>query len=315
MNPLLRPALALAAFAGSGTLHATIAVTSNLGAASSPGSLVHDSQGLPLPLGCRVQLATFGAATPAQIAAWAAQGAGTLLGQATTFGLPAAIGDGSGLAGAIEFQAESPLAVPANGLHAIVLNAASPAAATEVLVLKLGDTLPADDPSGLPGYLSVHFEDAVLLFGQPHAAGFTTASAPAGFDAWIATSLGVGRPAGDYLPDADPDRDGLGNLLEYALGSQASSSASISRLHLHRRPDGGHQVRYLRRNDDQAPLYQPEQSPTLDGNSWLPLESATEELATGPHPAPAGYQWVGQALPAGDRRFVRMRVSQAAQGP
>jgi len=315
MNPFLRLAFTMAACASPGSVHATIAVTSNLGAASSPGALVHDSQGHPLPLGCRVQLATFGSATPAQITAWATQGAGTLLGHATTFGPAAAIGDGSGLAGAIEFQAESPLAAPATGLHAIVLNAASPAAATEILVLKLGETLPADDPSGLPGYLSVHFEDAALRFGRTHAAGFATTAGPVGFEAWIATALGTGRPAADYLPDADPDQDGLGNLLEYALGSQPSSSASISRLHLHRRQNGSHQVRYLRRSDDPAPFYQPEHSPSLDDSDWLPLDSSTEQLAEGPHPAPAGYQWVGQDLPTGDKRFVRMRVSQVPPGP
>lgn len=312
MNPLFLSTLAIATLAGGGTLHATIAVASNLAAATSAGSLVYDSHGVPLPIGCRVQLATFGDATPAQIAGWAAQGAGVLLDHATPFGPPAAIGDGSEQAGAIEFQSESPQAVPAGGLHAIVLNAPTPAAATELLLLKLGDTLPADDASGLPGFLTAHFEDAALVFGGTHAAGFATAASPAGFDAWIATALGTGRPAGDYLPDADPDYDGLASLLEYALGSQPDDSASAGRLHLHRQPDGSHQVRYLRRGDDGTLVYQPEHSSTLDGTAWLPLESPAEPLAAGPHPAPAGFQWIGQALPPGDRRFVRMRVTRSA---
>jgi hypothetical protein len=309
MNSLFRTALAIATLAGGGTLHATIAVASNLAAETSSGSLLYDSHGVPLSIGCRVQLATFGEATPAQITGWAAQGAGVLLGHATTFGQPAAIGDGSEQAGAIEFQSESPQAVPTSGLHAIVLNAPTAAAATELLLLKLGDTLPGDDASGLPGYLTAHFEDAELVFGGTHAGGFSTAASPAGFDAWIATALGTGRPAGDYLPDADPDHDGLDNLLEYALGSQPSAGASLGRLHLHRLPDGSHQVRYLRRNDDSALLYQPEHSTTLEGSGWQPLASPAEPLAAGPHPAPAGFQWIGQALPPGDGRFVRMRVT------
>jgi hypothetical protein len=314
MNPLIHATLAIAALAGSHPLHATIAVASNLSAAASPGALTHDAQGHPLPIGCQVLLATFGAATSGQIAAWASQGAGTLLGQATTFGPPAAIGDGSGLAGAIEFQAESPLAFPASGLHAIVLNAPTPAASSELLVLKLADTLPADDPSGLPGYVSVHFEDAELVFGQPHAAGFATGVASAGFDAWITSALGTGRPESDYLPDSDPDQDGLGSLLEYALGSQPADGGSLGRPHLHRRPDGGYQVRYLRRDDDGSLLYQPEHTTNLGGPDWLPLESPAETLSSGPHPAPAGYRWIGQALPAGSTRFVRLRVTRPEPG-
>jgi hypothetical protein len=314
MNPLLRTTLAIGVFASGHPLHATIAVASNLSAAVSPVARVHDSQGQALAIGCQVRLATFGGATPAQIAAWAAQGAGTLLGHATLFGPPAAIGDGSGLAGAIEFQVESPLAIPASGLHAIVLNAPSPAAATELLVLKLADTVPADDSSGLPGYLSAHFEDAVLVFGQPHAAGYATSVAPAGFEAWIASALGAGRPASDYLPEADPDHDGLGSLLEYALGSRPGDSGSIHQLHLELQPDGSHQVRYLRRGDDDALLYHPEHGTTLDGTGWLPLESAIVPLATGPHPAPTNYHWVGQALPAGSTRFVRLRVTRPEPG-
>jgi hypothetical protein len=314
MNPLLRTTFAIAAFASVNPLHATIAVASNLSAAVSPVARVHDSQGQALAIGCQVRLATFGGATPAQIAAWAARGAGTLLGHATPFGPPAAIGDGSGLAGAIEFQVESPLAIPASGLHAIVLNAPSPAAATELLVLKLADTVPADDSSGLPGYVSAHFEDAVLVFGQPHAAGFATTIAPAGFDAWIANALGAGRPESDYLPDADPDHDGLGSLLEYALGSQPADSGSIEQLKLELQSDGSHQVRYLRRDDDTALLYHPEHATTLGGEAWLPLESAIVPLAAGPHPAPAGYRWVGQALPAGSTRFVRLRVTRPQPG-
>lgn len=314
MNPLLRATLAIATLAGGGTLHATIAVASNLAAATSSGSLVHDSQGVPIPLGCRVQLATFGEATPAQVTGWAAQGAGTLLGQATPFGPPAAVGDGSGLAGAIEFQTESPLAIPTSGLHVIVLNAPTPAAATELLVLKLADTVPADDSSGLPGYVSAHFEDAVLVFGEPHAAGFATTVAPAGFDAWIANALGAERPESDYLPDADPDHDGLGSLLEYALGSQPADSGSIEQLKLELQSDGSHQVRYLRREDDAALLYHPEHATTLGGEAWLPLESAIVPLAAGPHPAPAGYRWVSQALPAGSTRFVRLRVTRPQPG-
>lgn len=310
MTPLLRTTLAIAALAAGSRLHATIAVTSNLSAATSPGALVHDSRGVPLPIGCQVRLVTFGGAAPAQIAAWAARGEGTLLGQAVPFGPPAAIGDGGGPAGTIEFQAESPLAAPAGGLHAIVRNATG----TELLVLKLADTVPADDSSGLPGYVSAHFEDAELVFGRSHAAGFATRAAPAGFDAWIAGALGSGRPPGDYLPDADPDRDGVASLLEYALGSGPANGASLGRPHLHRRPDGSYQVRYLRRDDDETLSYRPEHGTSLGAPDWLPVESPAEAVAAGPHPAPAGYRWVGHALPPGGRRFVRLTVTRPEPG-
>ena len=50
------------------------------------------------------------------------------------------------------------------------------------------------------------------------ALSLTSSGSTQTYTAWTATAFPVGTPAANLLPTADPDRDGLLNLMEYALG-------------------------------------------------------------------------------------------------
>ncbi len=309
----MKPALIVAALLGITTapLAASNVVLSNFSESNSADTALQDSQGHPLPVGSFVLAGTFPGLATVEVAALANSGADDLVSACTVFGAAVSMGSGSsGTPGMIEFTASAPLTAEIEeGLYAVVLNGASPAQATECLVLKFSSPVPADDPSGLPGYLAVHLREAAVVFGARTASGFTTratGSVPGGFEAWILTQAAKGA---DLLPDGDADADGVTNLLEYAFGSGAGDGASLATLEI--LPVGeNHAVQYLRRVDDPVLVISCETVTAVNEDTWFTLNSPVATVADDPRPVPAGYERVRQLLPAGmHRAFARLRVS------
>jgi hypothetical protein len=114
---------------------------------------------------------------------------------------------------------------------------------------------------------------------------------------------------------ADPDHDGIGNLIEYAFGGSPTTSSVLS-------PDGrslglkiqkvGNNliVRYPRRTDPASRnlTYTPEVSTTLGTwTSTLPSGSSTSSSAF--IPASPGFEEVTLTIPiSATQRFVRVKV-------
>jgi len=292
------------------TAHAAEAVVSNLEEDGSVSSLIFDSTGAPLAAGCHLRLVRFPGKSEAQIAGIAGSGLAAILEQSEIFGSPSVIGSGGAEPGRLEFQTGEAITQPLSGLHLLVANAANPATAGEYLLLRLPMILPADELAGPTAHTSIHLADAEVVFGSTTAAGFATAVgvSPSGFESWIGTVLGGSYREADRLPDADPDKDGQVNLLEYATGSLPGDGVQVECLTLQRAAGGGNEVIYLRRSDDEGILCRIDYRPTLGAGNWSELESVITAPAEVPFPAPDGCEWVRQALPAGDRGFVRLRV-------
>jgi hypothetical protein len=125
--------------------------------------------------------------------------------------------------------------------------------------------------------------------------------------------------AADPSQDADPDQDGLSNLLEYALGGAAGTAAADSPAGYPLRPEmrrNGNLIEFshARRTDaaSRGLAYGIEFSASTEGG-W------TDDLPTGAVvssaplvPAAEGFEQVTVGIPANDGRlFVRLRVTLA----
>ncbi len=293
-----------------GCLSAANLVVSGIGEQSSDRTVLAGSGGSPLAEGCLVEVIDFQGLTDSEIAALAASG--ELEGVGTRFGDAASMGDGqTDVPGTLEFLASTPQESASGALHLVAWNASVAADATEVLVLRLPGEVPADDLSGLPGYHAVDLKEATVVYGSPTATGFSTASfgGANGFASWIGGQFPVDQPPSDLEAEADPDRDGWSNFLEYALGSAPAAPGSLARIEIDLR-EGSAFVRYLRRSDDPGLSYEPECAGTLiDPEAWSPVTAAEQAVAAPPAPAPTGYQWCERQLPhGGTRLFVRLKV-------
>jgi hypothetical protein len=311
--PFSRGATFLSLFLASAVVaSASNVVVSNLATAASSGALLTDASGAPLPSGSMVRLGTFPGLDVTAIVALAQQGPGALLAGLDGFGPAFVVGAGAGsAAGHVEITANQAVASSISGLHAVILNAPTVEAATEVMVLRLADSVPADDASSLPGYLAIHLRDAEVVFGTRGSAGIATqsASVPAtGFGAWILAQLGDESSPADRAAEADADGDGLANLLEYALGSSAGDGSSRVRVEI-REQGGEYFVLSLRRLQDPALEFVCEVQADLSSSNWPELDSPLAQAFNPPSIAPEGYQWMEQKLPSGSRSFVRVKVT------
>lgn len=269
-----------------------------------------DSHGTPLAVGCWIQLGYFGTLSPAEITALAQQGNQALLSAFTPSGNSSSIGTGAdSLAGRVEFAAHAPLSQSRSGLHAVVFNAATTSAATEVLVVALPGTVPADDNSGLIGFLSVHLENASLVVGTASDGALSTKQVASGFDAWMAEQDLTGLTTEQLLPGADADLDGIPNLVEYALGSLAGDASSRAATDF-ARGNGMIRLRFLVRNDDANLVFVVETSNQLTSGDWTVSPQPLLAMPSPPSPAPTGYEWHEIEIPVSDtRHFARVRVT------
>jgi hypothetical protein len=304
-------ALILCLLAGlSDPTRAAEAVVSNLEADGNASFVVSDSAGTPLVAGCHLRLVVFPGKSEAQISEIANSGLAAILEQSLVFGTPSVVGSGGGEPGRLEFQTGEAITEPLTGLHLLAVNGTDPTTAAECLLLRLPMILPADELTGPAAHTSIHLADAQVVFGSTTATGFATASAvvPSGFESWIGLMLGGGFSEADRQPDADPDRDGRANLLEYGTGTLPDDAAQVECLKLQRDAGGETQVFFLRRTSDDGILCRIDYRQTLGVGDWSELTSAITVPAEVPFPAPEGCEWFRQALPAGERGFVRLRV-------
>jgi hypothetical protein len=301
--------LSALAFAGSMLpAAATLAVISNLEEAGQPSAVLRASNGVPLPLGTAVSLVSFPGKSAAEIFALAGSGAPALRAAASYFGQSAVVGEGSNSAGLFEFQTGAPLNAPLENPHVLVTQGT-----TELLLLRLPRSIPADELAGPEGHVAIHLDDAVVVYGSRNASGFFTAVSPAvvpptPYESWILSELGVGFPESERLPGADADRDGVVNLIEYATGSDPGDGGSRFAIRLRRSPEGTHFVQYLRRTGDPSLAYTAERLLNNGAGPWIALEGSPAAPAEAPTPAPVAFEWVEQPLPAGASGFARLRV-------
>ncbi len=134
-----------------------------------------------------------------------------------------------------------------------------------------------------------------------------------GYAVWSATAFTAGTPAGDRLPAADPDKDGINNLMEYALNTNPSvSSAGPAPEVATVGADKFLQIRWTRPNNRTDITTSGEVStdltPALD---WV---TGPANVTTTFNPAGAGQEEViirsAQAIGSGPRRFIRAKVTQ-----
>ncbi len=129
---------------------------------------------------------------------------------------------------------------------------------------------------------------------------------PASYDTWLAASP-TPVPADQQGPTADPDADGLVNLLEYALAGDPMSAASAPSPFLQvsgLNPQPSFlSLTYTRHRPDLN--YHVEASSTLAPDSWTPLATNSGPLGeetTVTDPVPL--------TPESPRRFLRLRVTE-----
>lgn len=289
---------------------AATAVFSNLVDSAQGNSCAFtNSVGTPLAVGSWVRLGTFGNLDSTAIANLASQGKSILLAAFHPIGEPTTMGVGAGNEeGRVEFAVDYSAPVPDGALHLVVFNAPSPESATEVLIAKFPASIPADDASGLLGYMTVHLSASSPVIGGIGGMYATVPLVGSSFSNWMSTVAAVGLPSSMMLPEADADQDGNSNLLEYALGSHPSQSASRLGTEL-LRVNETFRFRFLCRNDDFRLNARVETSSELGATNWIPLEKPPTVLLAPPSPAPAGYIWLEVEFPAASLRcFARVRV-------
>ncbi len=147
--------------------------------------------------------------------------------------------------------------------------------------------------------------------GATSSSNSTTLSLQETYTSW---SNGLADPA----TAADPDHDGVGNLLEYAFGGSPTTSSVLSpdsrSLALGIQKIGSNLlIRYPRRTDAAARslTYTPEVSTTL-GTWTSTLPSGSTLTAAAFSPASSGFEEVTLTIPiSGAKRFARVKVGLA----
>ena len=125
---------------------------------------------------------------------------------------------------------------------------------------------------------------------------------------WRQTTFGTLVATGSAADTADPDSDGLPNLLEYALGTVPTSAASASRPVL--ATAASHLTLTFNRIADPALIYQVETSPDLTPQSWTPIwQSTGAQNTAGPVTVTDSTYNINTSNPP--RRFLRLRVTAA----
>ncbi len=161
------------------------------------------------------------------------------------------------------------------------------------------------DSTALPG-TTYHYQlTATTLLAYTSAPSAIVSAAllppPDPFVVWAAEKLSA-RPPADQLPGADPDADGLANLLEYALSSDpltpSSTASPVCGLNS---STSSLTLTFLRARA--AVTYEVQASPTLDSGSWV-------VIATNPGAVSLTTPvTVTDSEPINSRRFLRLRVT------
>jgi alpha-tubulin suppressor-like RCC1 family protein len=147
-------------------------------------------------------------------------------------------------------------------------------------------------------------EGLVVSSGQLHADNFQAATGLAG---WRLAAFGSATASGNTADDADPDNDGVVNLLEYATGQNPASSST---LNTPLAPASGGNIAFFYARSVAAVAagtgFVVEWSDTLPGTPWSIVGVTHEVLSDN-----GTLQQMNATLPAGTggKRFVRLRVT------
>ncbi len=117
-------------------------------------------------------------------------------------------------------------------------------------------------------------------------------------EAWRLVYFETTTNAGEAANDADPDQDGLENLVEYAFGLDPVQPDATS-LPGWQMADDERVLEFTRPSGVKGISYHVEQSTSLEPGSWTPVPNAS----TPPH-----HRYNLPAI-SGDRRYLRIRVS------
>ncbi|MFQ3670491.1 MAG: polysaccharide lyase family 8 super-sandwich domain-containing protein [Verrucomicrobiia bacterium] len=160
--------------------------------------------------------------------------------------------------------------------------------------------------------------------GASLEAVFATAADGAGtpFGQWIRQQLGPHAPPEDLLPDADPDGDGIENLMEFAIGGTPTGPDPRLLPHVLLHPTDGVIFRHRRRSGGTGGLaegyrvdgllYTLEVSPTLQPTDWFTGPEWIEQIGP-PQADGTDHEWVLWRItpPPGwslSRWFSRLRI-------
>lgn len=146
-------------------------------------------------------------------------------------------------------------------------------------------------------------EGLTISSGQVFADNFQVAT---GLDGWRLATFGAATASGSTADNADPDQDGVVNLVEYATGLNPSSSSPLSTPLL---PASGASIEFYYPRSVAAFAagtgFVVEWSDTLATNSWS-TSGVTQQVQSDN----GTLQQVKATLPAGTngKRFVRLRI-------
>ena len=127
---------------------------------------------------------------------------------------------------------------------------------------------------------------------------------------WRNTHFGTTIASGNAADDADPDADGLPNLVEYALGGEPKIASPLL-VPVVDIASGELTLTFTRPTSLAGILYAVEASPSLAAGSWT-TEGVTMEVVED-HGATEVV--VATLALAGTRQFLRLRVAQAPPSP
>ena len=145
-----------------------------------------------------------------------------------------------------------------------------------------------------------------VLLRSPSAGSANTAAFPE-YAAWLATAFSPNTPSVDLALSADPDHDGLNNLLEFAF-KLSPSHPNGSPLTAQRPTSGGLiQVEYTLRNDFPGMTARVDVSNDLQ--TWDLTGDRVEMVSQVPHPdGTTTYTARIKPLPAALRTFMRITI-------
>jgi uncharacterized repeat protein (TIGR03803 family) len=131
---------------------------------------------------------------------------------------------------------------------------------------------------------------------------------PTPYEAWLASHPSL--TGADSIPSADPDRDGLNNLTEFAFGTPPTHATAPNPSTLSQ-DSQTFEIRWTARSDSSI-TYNVTTSLTLDAGAtpWEPLLSAVEILSPPDVPVSAGYERRRVHIPINEQKaFFRVEAS------
>jgi autotransporter-associated beta strand protein len=166
-------------------------------------------------------------------------------------------------------------------------------------------------PAGLEAAFSIVGKQLLLTLtedGEPPATGYA---------AWAAEVFPPGTPEADQLPEADPDGDGTGNLLEYAFATDPVVPGALPPAEI-AEDDGNRylQIRWTRPANRNDIATSGEVSRDLTGNVWSadPAEVSTTITVPGPGMETVTIRML-EPLGSSALGFLRARVVLTASPP